>query len=100
MNKNYGQLILAIALVILSMISTSCGGEEGMGCYNSVYKMTGVDSINKNITKINYSGLDGHEVGDTVYSNFVINKWDGNEIVNNNENCRWVITKVIDDGTK
>jgi hypothetical protein len=98
MNKNHGQLILAIALVMLSMISTSCGGD--ITCYNSVYKMTGVDSINRNITKINYSGLDGHEVGDTVYSQFVIKKWDGNEMVNSNANCRWVIVKVIDDGTK
>lgn len=98
MNKNYGQLILAIALVMLSMFSTSCGEE--IACYNSVYKMTGVDSINRNITKINYSGLDGHEVGDTVYSQFVIKKWDGNEMVNSNANCRWVIVKVIDDGTK
>ena len=98
MNKNYGQLILAIALVMLSMFSTSCGEE--IACYNSVYKMTGVDSINRNITKINYSGLDGHEVGDTVYSQFVIKKWDGNDIVYDNVDCRWVITKVIDDGTK
>lgn len=98
MKKCYGQLVLAIVLVMLSMLSTSCG--EGMTCYNSVYKMTGVDSINKNITKIKYSGLDGHEVGDTVHSNFVIKNWNGKEIVNSNADCRWVIVKVIDDGTK
>ena len=98
MNRTYGQLIVAILMVMLSMISTSC--EEGMSAHNSTYKMIGVDSLNKNITKIKYSGLDGHEVGDTVFSTFVINKWDGNDMINGNANCRWVIVKVIDDGTK
>ena len=98
MKKTYGQLIVAILLVMLTMVSTSCHDE--MSAHNSVYKMIGVDSLNKGVTKIKYSGLDGHEVGDTVFSTFVINKWDGNDMVNGNANCRWVITKVIDDGTK
>lgn len=97
MKKTYGQLVLAIVLVMLSMFSTSC--QEDMTCYNSVYKMTGIDTLNKGISKIKYGGLDGHEVGDTIYSNFVINKWDGNDMINGNANCKWVIVKVIDDGT-
>lgn len=97
MNKTYGQLLVGIVLVMLTMFSTSC---DSLSCYNSVYKMTGVDTVNRNITKVVYSAIDGHEVGDTLYSEFVIEKMENNQKISCNANCRWVIVKVIDDGTR